>query len=339
MLFYYAITTWYQENKRALPWRKNTDPYRIWLSEIMLQQTKIETVIPYYHRFLQQFPTLPDLANASQESLLKAWQGLGYYSRIRNMQQAAKIIEKDLQGVFPLDIPTLLNLPGIGSYTASAIASFANQAPVVCVDGNVMRVYARVFLYIKNILLLSAKKEIEHALLQELGTLSSDFNQGMMELGETICLPRSPQCSLCPCASFCRAFQEGKTDQLPLRIKQQTKKVIKKSVIILEYQETYALKKRDQSLLQHLYEPYVLSHPTSLNDLSALFGVSVHQIEDRGIFLHAFSHLVWDMQVYFIHLDQPHEMIGYQFVSKKEIQDKYPIATAYYKWLKPMLGI
>jgi A/G-specific adenine glycosylase len=139
--------------------------------------------------------------------------------------------------------------------------------------------------------------------------------------------------------SFCQAFQKGKIDELPLRIKQQTKKVIKKSVIILEYQGTYAVKKRDQSLLQHLYEPYVLSHPTSLNDLSTLFEVSVHQIEDRGIFLHAFSHLIWHMQVYVVHLLQPQNLSGYIFASKQEIQTKYPIATAYYKWLKPMLGI
>ena len=337
MSLYTTIVAWYQQQKRLLPWRKHQDAYPIWVAEIMLQQTRIETVIPYYERFLSLFPTISSLASADDQLLLKAWQGLGYYSRVRNLKQAAMIIQDQHGGVFPLDYKVVLALPGIGEYTAAAILSIVNHAPYVCVDGNVLRVYARLFTYPHNVLLTASKKEVQQHLQSLLGPLSGDFNQGMMELGETICLPKNPKCALCPCHSFCQAYLNQQQDSFPVRVKVIKRESEEKTMVIVRYQQTIALRKRDESLLHQLYEPYTLPGKQSLTTLSSYFQVAESSLHFVGHFSHLFSHRKWLMHVYYIELSEPREMEGYTFYPIDTIEKEHPLPTAYYKWLAPYL--
>ena len=210
------ILNWYQKNKRDLPWRSTRDPYRIWISEIMLQQTRVAAVIPYYQRFLDRFPNIEALRSAEEHDLLAAWAGLGYYSRARNLQKAAiKIVEL---GGFPRDYPTLRTLPGVGDYTAAAIASIAFDLPYAVLDGNVIRVLSRLTEETGNV-----TSTVVRARLRAVADSAVDprqpgeFNQGLMELGATVCLPKQPQCLLCPLARDCRARESGRQNELPLR--------------------------------------------------------------------------------------------------------------------------
>ncbi len=217
------LLAWYNQNKRDLPWRKNKDPYSIWLSEIMLQQTTVKTVIPYYERFLKKFPTLQSLAKATEHDYLNLWQGLGYYNRIRNFHRASLIIKKD--SLIPATKKELIQLPGLGDYTASAIASIAFNEPVAVVDGNVMRVLARLFAYDKEITSKEAKKFFAEKSQEILEVKSpGDFNQAMMELGATVCTPHNPTCYLCPVNSFCEGLKKESVEKFPVKAKKITYK-------------------------------------------------------------------------------------------------------------------
>lgn len=209
---------WYRKNGRDLPWRKTSSPYKIWLSEIMLQQTRVDTVIPYYFRFLAMFPTIQALAMASLQEVLKAWEGLGYYSRVRNMHRAANMIVRNYGGEFPRTMQEIRSLPGIGPYTAGAIGSIVFQLPVPVVDGNVIRVLARFFTIDDEIFTVKAKKQF----WQFAGKLvpeknPGDFNQALMEIGALICTPDKPNCAQCPIAGECLAMQHGRQADLPVR--------------------------------------------------------------------------------------------------------------------------
>ncbi|WP_394759924.1 A/G-specific adenine glycosylase [Flavobacterium sp.] len=220
MNFSKTLTTWYLENKRDLPWRNTTNPYYIWLSEIMLQQTRVAQGLPYYMAFTEVFPTVFDLANASEEKVLKLWQGLGYYSRARNLHATAKYIATDLNGIFPSDYKNLLKLKGVGQYTAAAIASFSYNEVVPVVDGNVFRVLSRYFNVETDI--ASAKAKNEFTLLAQ-EVISKDnpalFNQAIMEFGALQCVPKSPNCNICPLNTSCAALSLKKVDELPVKIK------------------------------------------------------------------------------------------------------------------------
>ncbi|MCB9642030.1 MAG: A/G-specific adenine glycosylase [Myxococcales bacterium] len=211
-----SLVSWFQQQQRDLPWRATRDPYAIWLSEIMLQQTRVETVIPYYHRFLERFPTVRDLAAASLEEVLSLWSGLGYYRRARMLHQAAQVVVSEHEGEFPSTHKDLLSLPGIGRYTAGAIASiaFSEEAPLV--DGNVFRIFARLFSLTDAI----GSKELERACWQLAASLvrgesPGDLNQALMELGATLCFPKKPSCLLCPVRAWCRSFAAGTQAELP----------------------------------------------------------------------------------------------------------------------------
>lgn len=211
-----SLLAWYRANRRDLPWRRSRDPYRIWLAEIMLQQTRIAAVLPYYERFLARFPSVTELARARESEVLKLWAGLGYYSRARNLHRAAKQIVAEHNGRFPSKIESALALPGIGNYTAAAILSIAFEVPLSALDGNVARVLARLFAIRGD---LRAPKTWKHLAVaaQELlpPEFPGDWNQGLMELGETVCTPRSPQCARCPVAQRCKARALGIADRLP----------------------------------------------------------------------------------------------------------------------------
>ncbi|HKW89655.1 MAG TPA: A/G-specific adenine glycosylase [Candidatus Acidoferrales bacterium] len=211
-----ALLSWYRANRRALPWRKGRDPYRIWVAEIMLQQTRIAAVIPYYVRFLRRFPTVKSLARARESEVLKYWAGLGYYSRARNLHRAAREIVRDHGAIFPNSLEEALALPGIGGYTAAAILSIAYGVPLAALDGNVARVLARL-LAIRGDVYQPRQRKLLGETAQQLIPLRSagDWNQAMMELGETICTPRAPNCNVCPLARRCRAFALGLTEKIP----------------------------------------------------------------------------------------------------------------------------
>lgn len=220
MEFSKLLIQWYLQNKRDLPWRKTSDPYPIWLSEIMLQQTRVAQGLPYFLRFIEAFPTIFDLADANEEQVLKLWQGLGYYSRARNLHATAKYVANNLEGKFPAAYKDLLKLKGVGDYTAAAIASIAYGEPVPVVDGNVYRVLSRYFGVNSDISSPAAKKEftlIASGLLP--GDNASHFNQAMMEFGALQCVPKNPNCSICVFNNKCVAYQTGKVNELPVKLK------------------------------------------------------------------------------------------------------------------------
>ena len=216
------LLNWYYQNKRILPWRENQDPYRVWVSEIMLQQTRVEAVIPYYERFMERFPTIESLALCEEEVLFKLWEGLGYYSRAKNLKKAAQKIYAEYQGQFPDKFEDILNLPGIGSYTAGAVASIAFGQARAAVDGNVLRVITRLTEDGRDIMDAKFRKEMTEQLEKiyppkECG----DFTQSLMELGAVICVPNgAPKCEICPLGSLCGAFQNGTQVQYPVKKKE-----------------------------------------------------------------------------------------------------------------------
>ena len=250
------IVKWYQEQKKILPWKQDKEPYHIWISEIMLQQTRIEAVKKYYTRFMEELPTIQHLAKVSDEKLLKLWEGLGYYNRARNLKKAAIQIEENYKGQMPTSYAELLNLSGIGEYTAGAIASISYQEKVPAVDGNVLRVVSRVLASKDDVLSPETKKRITKKLLEIMPDESGDFNEGLMELGEKICLPNTiPLCEKCPIQQFCIANKENLTNEIPVRIKKQKRKVEKRTVFIVKYKDEIAIRKREKTgILANLYE-------------------------------------------------------------------------------------
>lgn len=246
--FHNALLGWYDAHKRDLPWRKTKDPYKIWLSEVMLQQTTVQTVIPYYRRFLSRFPTVKAVAKAREADLLHAWAGLGYYSRIRQFQKAAKIIANQRGGKLPRSQEALSELPGFGPYTSAAVASIAFGEPVAVVDGNVKRVISRLFAYRENILASRASPYFAK-MAQSLQNRKrpGDFNQAMMELGATICRPRAPLCLSCPVSKWCQAYAEGEAEKYPVKIRKTKYREEHWACRILFHEGKYFLKKRSAS--------------------------------------------------------------------------------------------
>lgn len=265
-----AVCRWFAENGRSLPWRETADPYRIWLSEIMLQQTRIEAVIPYYRRFLEAFPDPASLAEADDGTLMKLWEGLGYYSRARNLKKAAQVIVRDYGGALPPDADLLRSLPGIGAYTAGAIASVAFGLPEPAVDGNVLRVISRVCAMEEDVLLPAVKKAVTDALraVYPMGRDAALFTEGLMELGEVICLPArgekqvggegksGPDCAVCPLRSMCRARAEGNVSRYPVRSPKKERRIEERTVFLLRSPDgRYFLRKRPaKGLLAGLWE-------------------------------------------------------------------------------------
>lgn len=331
------LIDWYHKNKRDLPWRVNQEPYRIWISEIMLQQTQVITVIPYYNRFMTLFPTIKDLANADLEQVLKAWEGLGYYSRARNIHHAAKTIMNEFNGIFPIDYEDILSLKGIGSYTAGAISSIAYNQPHPSVDGNVMRVMSRVLDIWDDIALPKTKKLFEEVIGDIISKEDpSAFNQGLMELGALICRPKSPLCLECPVREHCEAYQNGYDDQLPVKMnKTKQVKIPYVTCFVENDHQQFLLRKRpDKGLLAGLWE-FVQIEGTEFTDLEEhlLYHYDVH-IKD-GQYLgneqHIFSHRIWLMEIYHCKLKQIKKLPqSYQWMRLDQLEE-VPISTAHKK--------
>ncbi len=254
------IIQWYQKNHRDLPWRNTKEPYRIWLSEIILQQTRVKQGLPYYQRFVEQYPTVEDLAQASEQEVLRLWQGLGYYSRARNMHATAKMVVQDLGGDFPRQYQELLKLKGIGKYTAAAIASFAFDEPVAVLDGNVYRVLAR-FYGIDTDIASSEGNKAFSALAQELipPDRPAIYNQALMEFGAMLCSPAKPNCLFCPLREACQAYHQGRQQELPVKINKVKIKNRYFHYLILQTDQQIALKKRAaKDIWQGLYDFYLI---------------------------------------------------------------------------------
>ncbi|GEN55387.1 A/G-specific adenine glycosylase [Halobacillus faecis] len=296
---------WFKEEQRILPWRENQDPYRVWVSEIMLQQTRVDTVIPYFNHFMDKFPTPDALAQADEQEVLKAWEGLGYYSRARNLQNAVREVVSEYDGVVPADPEELGSLKGVGPYTRGAILSIAYDIPDPAVDGNVMRVLSRILRVEDDISKQSARKLFEE-LVKELISEEdpSSFNQGLMELGALVCTPKTPSCMLCPVQEHCRAFDEGVETELPVKA---SKKKQKKSPYLLllvqnEKGEVLIEQRPDTGLLASLWQyPMVpledVGQEAVENWFYGEYGLKVKVGESVKRIKHVFSHLIWEMEV------------------------------------------
>ena len=258
-----ALLAWYAQSKRDLPWRRTRDPYRIWISEIMLQQTRVEAVKPYYERFLSACPTVKALAELPEEQLLKLWEGLGYYSRARNLQKAARTVLAEHNGVMPSDYEGLLSLPGIGEYTAGAIASIAYDVRVPAVDGNVLRVLSRFLALRKDVTRPEVKAELRASLCQVVPSEAGDFTQSLIELGATVCLPKgAPRCEGCPLRGDCRGAALGIAEALPVKGAKKPRRIEERTVLLLRDGDRTVLRRRPpKGLLAGLFElPHVLGH-------------------------------------------------------------------------------
>lgn len=297
-----ALLAWYDVNARVLPWRGTHDPYRIWLSEIMLQQTRVQAVIAYYERFLAACPTVESLAALPQDALFKLWEGLGYYSRARNLHAAAKILST--RGGFPQTAAEWRKLPGVGDYTAAAVASIAFGEAVPAVDGNLLRVSARVTACPDDILSAKTRRDFTAALQEAIDPARPDaWNQAMMDLGAMICLPNgAPLCERCPAAAFCAARREGLTERLPVRAEKKKRRVEERTVFLLLQNGRVALRKRpEKGLLAGLWEfPNVVGSldASGAEIVLAQWGFSVKALTPLGAAKHIFTHVEWDMHGY-----------------------------------------
>lgn len=318
--------TWYQQEKRNLPWRYNQDPYRIWISEIMLQQTRVDTVIDYFYRFMEDFPTIQELADAPEDKLLKVWEGLGYYSRARNLQAAAKQIVTEFGGKFPTTVEEIRSLKGIGPYTAGAISSIAFEIPEPAIDGNVMRVVSRLFCIEVDIAKASSRNEFDEAMRKVISQdQPGDFNQAMMDLGSSICTPTNPQCEICPIQKYCQAYRENRQTAFPIKSKKQKPKDVYYIAGIIENkQQEILLQQRAESgllakmwlfpleevtevrfnELKNQYDPaaWDLFSSTQVAEDSPDFFTEeaiVWQKKVLGEVKHVFSHLRWHILVFY----------------------------------------
>lgn len=302
------LLTWFDENKRHLPWRLTENPYYIWISEIMLQQTQVDTVIPYYENFISKFPTPYALAEAPQDDVYKAWEGLGYYSRARNLQQGVREVVEQYGGEVPDDKKSILNIKGIGPYTAGAILSIAYGKKEPAVDGNVMRVLSRVFLIDDDIMKAKTRKKFEEILYDLIPEQDpSSFNQGLMELGALICKPKSPKCSDCPVRECCHALDEGIQENYPVKKKKQAPKREDMAVLVIRNQngEILIQKRPEQGLLASLWElPTIKINPEAdPKKTCETYLKKEHNLdcslEKLGLeFTHTFSHIKWYLTVY-----------------------------------------
>ena len=327
-----ALLPWYEQNKRDLPWRADRDPYHIWLSEIMLQQTRVEAVKGYYARFLKALPTVAQLAEAEEDLLYKLWEGLGYYSRVRNLKKAAQTIMLQHEGNFPREYAQVLALPGIGQYTAGAICSIAFNQPEPAVDGNVLRLVCRLTDDYTPIDLLPYKKQVQEALRTVYPARAGAFTQALMELGATVCGPnRKPDCENCPCRSFCLAYARGTAETLPVKLPKRGRRREDLTVFILSCEGDYALQKRElEGLLAGLWQ--FPNEPGRLNTDEALKKVEAMGLHPREILRtverkHIFTHVEWDMSGVYIEVaEKSGELI---WLTGEQIERQAALPTAF----------
>lgn len=325
------ILVWYDADHRDLPWRHTTDAYRIWISEIMLQQTRAETVISYYERFLARYPDVYHLAESGEEELLKYWEGLGYYSRARSLQKAAKLIVSEHQGVLPADVQQLRALPGIGDYTAGAIASIAFGIPAAAVDGNVERVICRYFA-IEDMVGTPTVRRMITEKTQALVPYDRPgaFANAMMEMGATMCTPKNPKCLLCPVRESCGAFEKGIAGELPHKPKKKAQRVENRAVLLVQWENRILVVQRKERLLGGLFVfPDVLdeNNPAALCAHLGEMGIDAAYDAKLGHAKHVFTHLIWEMDIHLLAAERMTDVPDGQWVTREELA-ALPLPTA-----------
>ncbi len=329
-----ALSAWYRANRKLLPWREDRNPYHIWVSEIMLQQTRIEAVIPYYRRFLENLPDISALAGCEDDLLMKLWEGLGYYSRVRNLRAAARKIMDEYGGEMPHSAAELRTLPGIGDYTAGAIASIAFGEPEPAVDGNVLRVIMRLTGAEYDIALPVTKKLVTHLLrdIYPVGEEAGEVTEGLMELGETVCIPNGePRCRECPVKNICVANREQTWNRIPVKSAKKDRKTVDMTVLLLTSHDKIAIEKRpEKGLLAGLWQfPNLEGHlnEQQLRKVLAGRGIQAGEILPCGNATHIFTHLTWNMTGYRITCDTT--IPDYLWIKKSELESQYALPSAF----------
>lgn len=327
-----VLLPWYQTAKRDLPWRQDRVPYHVWLSEIMLQQTRVEAVKGYYSRFLEQLPTIEALASCDDELLHKLWEGLGYYSRVRNLKKAAIRIMEDYGGIFPREYADVRALPGIGDYTAGAICSICFNEPTPAVDGNVLRVISRITEDATPIDLPQQKRAVRDALAAVYPAEAGDFTQALMELGATLCGPNwKPRCEECPCGAFCAATLHGTAEQLPVKSPKREKRVEERTVFVFSCDGQYALEKRsDAGLLAGLWQFPNLEGKLDVKEALAAaeqMGLRPREIQRTVERKHIFTHIRWEMRGIYLEVAEPAG--NFTWLTAAEIDENAALPTAF----------
>ena len=340
------LLAWYDNGHRILPWREDPVGYKVWISEIMLQQTRVEAVKPYFNRFISELPDISSLAGCEEDKLLKLWEGLGYYNRARNLQKAARQILEEYGGQMPENQEELLKLAGIGNYTSGAIASIAFGKKVPAVDGNVLRILSRISLDDDDILKDATKRRVEKQLLEVMpAERPGDFNQALMELGATVCIPNGkPKCEKCPWEKICLAHLEGREEEFPKKETKKKRAIEKKTILIIQDENKSALHKRpSKGLLAGLYEfPNLEGHQSEKRVLAYLkkIGLEVLRIQKLEDAKHIFSHKEWHMTAYQIRVDElaakgkQLEDENWIFVESKDAEEKFPLPSAFAAYTK-----
>ncbi len=341
------LTEWYRKNSRSLPWRKDRNPYRVWVSEIMLQQTRVETVIPYFERFMKRFPDVASLAESDDEELFKLWEGLGYYSRAANLKKAARTICARHQGKFPETYEEIIELSGIGPYTAGAISSIAFEQSRAAVDGNVLRVMTRLTENGQDITDAGFRSQVTKQLEQIYPPQGKgDFTQSLMELGAVICVPNGePRCGECPLAFFCRAYHNGTQLRYPVKKKKAPRKVEQKTVLILRVQDIedrIAIRKRDAGgVLAGMWELPNLNGILNeqevlqwLSDKHITVKAMSGEIDQKKQMKHIFTHIEWHMAYWIVDCDAVGEGNGLTWVTARQLENEIALPTAFKKVYK-----
>ncbi|MCL2055544.1 MAG: A/G-specific adenine glycosylase [Oscillospiraceae bacterium] len=330
------LLSWYDENKRCLPWRHTDDPYLIWVCEIMAQQTRISFLLDYYNRFTKQFPDVQSLANAEEADVLKAWEGLGYYSRARNLWKAAQKVVLDFNGALPKTKKELLSLPGIGEYTAGAIMSIAYGIPTPAVDGNVLRVFSRLENSDSDISLPQTRRATANLVETVMPKgRAGGFTQALMELGALICIPKNPNCIHCPVSELCEAYIIGTQKELPKKSPKSSPKPINKTILIIQNSQSEILmRQRSEKLLLGLWEFYSLDEFVNEEDISThlqSLGLTAYEIKPLGTAKHIFTHLIWQMRGYICKSENQNAPHGYRWIGKFEFETlAIPAALRFY---------
>jgi len=329
------LLNWYDEHARVLPWRDNPTPYRIWISEIMLQQTRVEAVRSYFERWMIKAPDVFILSQLSLDEINKLWEGLGYYSRARNILKASKIIVKQYNGILPSSKHLLEELPGIGPYTSGAISSIAFNQKETAVDGNVLRVFARLTANKNDIKSLSTKKEIKKIVYDVLPEdRVGDFNQSLMELGATVCIPNGePKCVSCPLINICESYKQNLTSLIPVKQKKKIQRVEKVTVLLVNKDGLIAIKRRpDSGLLALLYEYPNFDYHMTKGELTLMYPNS--EIVPLPDAKHVFTHIIWKMKGFSILIKEDEFSKDYIWATPDDISNTYTIPTAFKAYTK-----
>ena len=327
-----ALLPWYEKNKRDLPWRKDREPYHVWLSEIMLQQTRVEAVKGYYARFLTALPTLQALAQSDDDALHKLWEGLGYYSRVRNLKKCAQTVMDQYGGRFPEDYEQVLKLPGIGEYTAGAVCSICFGQPTPAVDGNVLRVISRLTRDETPIDSPAYKSYVRKELAAVYPAQAGDFTQALMELGATVCGPnRKPDCDACPCKAFCEGAKKGDAERFPVKLPKKEKRTEERTVFILSCDGQYALEKRPgKGLLAGLWQfPNCAGKLETKDALLQVetWGIHPRELKRQVERSHIFTHIRWDMRGIYIEVS---ECAGdFIWLTAEQVEQEAALPTAF----------